>query len=559
MDRRFLAAIGLMMLVVVAPSLLYKRPARPVPAAGAPGTIGAPDTSTAAAVREPGVPTPAPTALPIAPAPQVAPEDTVTVRSGLYEYSMSTRGARVISARLLRYRSMAAGDTGPVAEIIRPGDGLFALTLVTGGDTLPLRDWVFTPSATDVRVSGATPVTFTATRGATTVELTYTFSPDDYQIGVRGQVTGMGPTGGLLLVGLGSGIRNTEADSALNARDFALVVKPAAKDPQAIPFRKAEVGAPRVEAGPFSWAAVKSKYFVIGAFAADSAARWSAAELTREDPAKLPHFAGLRLSLPVGASGAFGWKAYAGPMEYPRLGAIGDEFDDVNPYGWPGFRTVMRPFAIGFRAFFVWMHEHLHLGYGLVLILTGILVRVVLWPLNQKAMRSAMEMQAIQPKIQELQTRFKNDPQEMQKRMFALYKEHGVNPMGGCWPMLLPMPILLALFFVLQGTIEIRGVPFAWFPDLARSDPYFIIPVISGLSMFALSKLGQRGLPPNPQSQMMVYMMPVMMTIFGFNFASGLNLYWVSSNLASLPQQWLLGQERLKRQGKPAVVVNTKK
>src|SRR5574338_421835 len=125
MDRRFLAAIGLMMLVVVAPSLLFKRPARPAPAAGVPATIGAPDTSVAAPAREAGVPTPAPTALP-APVPAAAaPEDTVTVRSGLYEYGVSTRGARIIGARLLRYRSMAAGDNDGVAELIRPGDGLF--------------------------------------------------------------------------------------------------------------------------------------------------------------------------------------------------------------------------------------------------------------------------------------------------------------------------------------------------------------------------------------------------------------------------------------------------
>ncbi|MBW8773132.1 MAG: membrane protein insertase YidC, partial [Gemmatimonadetes bacterium] len=240
------------------------------------------------------------------------------------------------------------------------------------------------------------------------------------------------------------------------------------------------------------------------------------------------------------------------------LGAMGDEFNDVNPYGWPGFRTLLRPIALGFRWLFVQLHERTGLGYGLVLILFGFIVRIVLWPLNQKAMRSAMEMQAIQPKLQEIQAKYKNDPARLQQEMFALYKEHGVNPMGGCWPMLVPMPILLALFFVLQGTIEIRGVSFLWFPDLARADPLFIIPVLSGLTMFALSRLGQRGLPPNPQAQMMMYMMPVMMTFVGFNFASGLNLYWTASNLASLPQQYLLGQERLKRQAAP-VVVNTKR
>ncbi len=558
MDRRFLAAIGLMMLVVLAPTLLFKRPARPLPAAGVPPSVGAPDTSGPAVVRAPGVRTPAPTSLPPQVAPAAVDEDTVLVRSGLYEYALSTRGARVIGARLLRYRSMAASDTGGQAELVRPGDGLFALTLIAGADTLALADWRLTPSATDVRVAGETPVTFTGSSGNYAVELTYTFSPDDYRIAVRGRVTGLPSTGGLLLLGLGEGLRNTEADSALNANDFALVVKPAGRDPQAIPFRKVDAGETRIEPGPFTWAAVKSMYFVVGVFARDSAARWAAAELRREDPSKMPHYAGLRLSLPVGADGSFGWRAYTGPMEYPRLGALGDEFDDVNPYGWPGFRTIMRPFALAFRGLLVWMHEHLHLPYGVVLILFGLMVRGVLWPLNQKAMRSAMEMQAIQPKLQEIQARYKNDPPKLQQAMFALYKEHGVNPMGGCWPMLVPMPILLALFFVLQSTIEIRGVPYLWFTDLSRADPLYIIPVLSGLSMFALSKLGQRGLPSNPQAQMMMYMMPVMMTVVGFNFASGLNLYWTASNLASLPQQYLLGQERLKRLG-AAVVVNTKK
>ncbi|MBW8773427.1 MAG: membrane protein insertase YidC, partial [Gemmatimonadetes bacterium] len=317
MDRRFLAAIGLMMLVVLAPTILFKRPPRPLPAAEAPSSIGAPDSAAAPITHAPGVRSPAPTAVPPLPAAAAVAEDTVVVRSGLYQYSLSTRGARVIGAQLLRYRSMAVGDKDGPAELVRAGDGLFALSLVTGSDTLSLADWQFTPSATEVRVSGETPVTFTASRGNYTVELTYTFSPDDYRMAVRGRVTGLGPTGGLLIVGLGEGIRNTEADSSLNARDFALVVRPVAKDPQAITFRKPSVGETRVEPGPFTWAAVKSKYFVLGVFARDSAARWAAAEMRREDPAKLPHYAALRLSLPVAADGSFGWRTYAGPMEYP--------------------------------------------------------------------------------------------------------------------------------------------------------------------------------------------------------------------------------------------------
>ena len=119
--------------------------------------------------------------------------------------------------------------------------------------------------------------------------------------------------------------------------------------------------------------------------------------------------------------------------------------------------------------------------------------------------------------------------------------------MGGCWPMLLPMPVLFALFFVFQYTIELRGASFLWLPDLARKDPFYIMPVIMGLSMFGLTKVGQMGMETNPQMKMMTYMMPIMMTVIFLNFASGLNLYYAVSNLASIPQQWLLAKERLRR------------
>ena len=137
----------------------------------------------------------------------------------------------------------------------------------------------------------------------------------------------------------------------------------------------------------------------------------------------------------------------------------------------------------------------------MVLVLFGILVRLVLWPLNQKAMRSTMAMQAIQPELKAIQDKYKEDPAKLQQEMFKLYKEHGVNPLGGCWPMLLPMPVLLALFFVFQNTIELRGQAFLWLPDLSRPDPLYIIPVIMGLSMFGLTHMGQRGHAAEPADE----------------------------------------------------------
>jgi YidC/Oxa1 family membrane protein insertase len=124
----------------------------------------------------------------------------------------------------------------------------------------------------------------------------------------------------------------------------------------------------------------------------------------------------------------------------------------------------------------------------------------------------------------------------------------------GCLPMLIPMPILFALYFVFQNTIEFRGVSFFWLPDISLYDPYYITPLLMGVSMFVMSWIGMKGVPPNPQTKMMTYMMPVVMTVVFIKFASGLNLYYAVQNIAALPQQWLLARERTKTPAPAAVV-----
>jgi YidC/Oxa1 family membrane protein insertase len=357
----------------------------------------------------------------------------------------------------------------------------------------------------------------------------------------------VGPDGGLLLIGMGPGLANTEADSNENHRALAVVTKH--EEAARTDFSSLKPGEPKVLSGPFQWAAIKSKYFVTALFAVDSAGGKIGGVTATAPPTAGSHpaSADVRLSLPVASSGEFGFSSYTGPMEYDRLRRVGYGFDDVNPYGWPGIRTLIRFFAVPVRWLLVFMHENLGLAYGLVLIIFGILVRILLWPLNQKAMRASMQMQAVQPLIKDVQERYKNDPQRLQQEVFRLYKEHKVNPFGGCWPMLLPMPVLFALFFVFQNTIELRGTSFLWLPDLSRPDPLYIIPLIMGLSMYALSKVGQMGMEPNPQMKTMLYVMPVMMTFLFLNFASGLNLYYAVSNIASIPQQYMLARERMKR------------
>lgn len=566
MDRRTIWAILLMMAIAIAPAIFLERPAAER-AAGQRGSGAAPQADTVArdtqrdtlerpatgdTVQEvPAAPPPrGPAAPPTA--------DTVWVTSPLYTYGISTRGARLVEATLPRYRSMAAGDRRQLAQIIPENSRLLGLTLVLGQDTISLADWPFRASAESLTVSGRTPLRLSAARNGVTVDLTYTFRPDDYQIDVRGQVTGVGPNGGLLLVGMGPSLANTEADSNENQRALALVTKH--EDTERLDFGALDPGESRTVSGPLEWAAIKSKYFVTAVLAFDSAVGGisGAAAMAPPGSDEQPPRANVRLTLPLPPSGNFDYTVYAGPMEHDRLRRIGHSFDDVNPYGWPGFRTVIRPLAAGVRWLLVWMHEHLNLAYGVVLIIFGILVRILLWPLNQKAMRANMQLQAVQPLMKEIQEKHKNDPQKVQQEMFKLYKEHGVNPLGGCWPMLLPMPVLFALFFVFQNTIELRGASFLWLPDLSRPDPLYIIPLIMGFSMYGLTKVGQIGMEPNPQMKMMLYIMPVMMTVLFLNFASGLNLYYAVSNIASIPQQWLLARERQKRTAKAIVEVKTR-
>ena len=572
MDRRTIWAILLMMAIAIAPAIFMKK----APVSGAAGQRGsgadssaissrpAPDSATLSPATRDSVPASVTavrqdSARPAAPPPRgPAAEDTVRVTSPLYTYGISTRGGRLVEAKLSQYRSMAPGHNSEPAQLLPPDSRLLGLTLILGNDTIPLHDWPFTVSAHSLDVRDPTPLRLSAARNGVKVDLTYTFRPDDYQIGIEGKVTGVGPNGGLVRVGMGPTIANTEADSSENRRALALVTKH--NETERTDFSGLEPGEPKTLSGPLEWAAIKSKYFVTAVLAPDSTGG-GIGGVTATAPATAgddPSRADVDLSLPLPPSGSFGFTTYVGPMEMDRLARIGHSFDDVNPYGWPGFRTIIRPVAAGVRWLLVWMHEHLHLAYGLVLVFFGILVRIILWPLNQKAMRANMQLQAVQPLMKEIQEKHKNDPQKVQQEMFKLYKEHGVNPLGGCWPMLLPMPVLFALFFVFQNTIELRGASFLWLPDLSRPDPLYIIPVIMGLSMWGLTKVGQVGMEANPQMKMMLYIMPAMMTFLFLNFASGLNLYYAVSNIASIPQQWLLARERQKRAAKAIVEVKTR-
>jgi YidC/Oxa1 family membrane protein insertase len=544
MERRLVVAVLLMIVVAVVPSLFFKSAHRPVP--GIPADSAA---ATAAAPRADTVTAPAapravarPTAPPrrrssVPPAPAVAAE-TVTVGGSEARYTFTTLGAALERAVLPAYRSFGGPSRGAAVQLLRPGDRMLECRLVVGQDTIPLDSVVF---AVQRSPEGAI---FRGRAQGLDIVLSYTRRAGrEYLLDLSGEVDGLGGQGALLLVGLGDGFANVEADSILNYRSYAVVGRRAA--PVSLSFGKVKPGVTTTLDGPFDWVGIKSKYFIGVLLSPDSTRpSFGGAVATGEEPeGRYGYRAETWATMPVGSDGHVRYSVYLGPQGYQQLRPLGRELDKASPYGWI-FKPIVMPVAIWITQLLLWMHQTLSLAYGWVLILFGIAVRLVLWPLNQKAMRSSVAMQAVQPLMKEIQTRYKDEPQKLQQEMMKLYREHKVNPFGSCLPMLLPFPILLALFFVFANTIAFRGVSFLWLPDLSLKDPTYVIPVVMGLSMYALSKLGQMGMPPNPQAKMMTVFMPIMMTVLFLNFASGLNLYYAVSNLVSLPQQYLINKAR---------------
>jgi YidC/Oxa1 family membrane protein insertase len=474
----------------------------------------------------------------------------VVVESSLYRHQFSTRGARLVSAEMLQFRSFTR--EGPVQLVADKTTGSFGIRLQTGQDTLDLRDAPFTPSRERITVTDEPQVlTFRREERGLAVEVTYRFRPDDYLIDVTGSVRGVDRP--LLVADLGEGLALNDQDSVAEARSLAYVGNHLREGIRQHPLRRLED--PVVEEGPFLWAAFKSKFFLIAVLpgAEGVGPEHLGGMLVRP---KAPDRVEVAVTEAV-ADGRFGYRAFVGPLEYDRLTALGSDLDEVNPYGWRWMRPVIRPVVGVIFALLAYMHDTLSIGYGWVLVVFGVVMRIVLWPFNQKAMRAQMKNAALQPVLQEIQQKYKDKPEMMQQELKKLYAQ-GFNPAAGCLPMLLPWPILIALFFVFQNTIEFRGESFFWLPDLSAPDPIFILPVFLGASMWLITWIGMRAMPPNPQTQMMLWMMPVMMTVIFFRFPSGVNLYYAVTNVATIPQQLWLSKERQKVQPRPAPPPKTK-
>ncbi len=237
---------------------------------------------------------------------------------------------------------------------------------------------------------------------------------------------------------------------------------------------------------------------------------------------------------------------YIGPLDQVLVSEVDPSLTRVMSWGWP----IIRPFSIAVLWSLKFMHQYIP-NYGVVLLIFSVLIKIIVWPLTHKSYVSTKRMQMLQPKLKAIQEKYKKNPQRSQQEVMALYKEHKVNPMGGCLPMLLQMPLLYALFIVFRTTIELRGAPFVlWINDLSMPDILFhlpfsipmygdhvaLLPIVMAVSTFLQSRMTMT----DPNQKPMLYMMPVMFIFLFNNFPSGLTLYYTLFNILSWLQQRIM-------------------
>lgn len=550
-----------MAIVIVITPMLFSSSRRPATATVHDSTtIVAPSPSTAipgtAPANQPPVPTigaapsVSPSPAPTAPAaPMVA--ETLTVANSRAKAQFVTPGAAPLAVTINGYRNLhpKARDT---AVVVQQSTGtLLRYRLAMGGDTIALDTVHFTATT-----NGPT-TTFTSTSPAITLSYEKT---DGLLTRVRGTVANAQP-GAALLIDLPSNLRSNEADTLDDQRHMAYGYKIPLRDPESISFSKLEPNAVRADTGAFQWVNARNKFWIVALMQPVPPAG------TTTKPVGVFHGLAMRGGARVGrvapgayatttypiTNGQIAFDLYVGPQKWAELHEFGNGIENANQYA-SFLHPVVQPFVTIVMKVLLWMKSTTRLSYGWVLVLFGVVIRLALWPLNQRAMRTSIQMQRLQPELTEIQKRYKSEPEKQREAIMKVYQSHGMSPfspMLGCLPMLLPMPILYALYFVFQNTIEFRGVAFLWLPDLSLRDPTYIVPIAMGLSMFLLSWIGMRQMPSNPQAKMMSYMMPVMFTAIFFNLASGLNLYYAVQNIAALPQQWMITRERAKA-GLPA-------
>ena len=546
MEKRAVLAIVLSLVVVVLWSIFFapvpppppSEVSEPAPGSSAPPAgIGSPQPaapvspgSGSSPARPPGAPT--------------VPEVLVTVDTGVARFTLTSQGASVRAVQLLAYRATLAKGAPPVEIAPVPGSTTLPLNAELSMEqrVTSLGQVVFTPSQTEVTLSASQPEGTVAFHGdlgdGRTVHRLYRFHHTDYTFEVSTWVEGLQPPAGssmLLLWGPGLLPHKDDADrqgqTAEHPRSYV-----SGKILDEAPTKPGET---RVQQGQVAWTALADTYFAAVLMPREPAGDAIMVRRLEGDTLEI----GLRTPLTQGQAKQT-VRVFVGPQSQPLLEAVEPSLYKLIDLGF--FSPLARPMLQFLRLLNDWVHN-----YGVTIILATILIKIAFWPLTQTSYKSMQAMQKLQPKLKELQVVYKDDRQALNRAMMQLYREHKVNPMGGCLPMVLQIPVFFAFYNALLYSIELRHAPFIcwdtelwWIGrgicDLSIYDPSYITPVLMGVTMFIQQKMTPT--TGDPMQAKIMQFMPLMFLVFFLKAPAGLVVYWLVNNVLSIAQQMIINR-----------------
>ena len=529
-SRRILIATVLSAVILVAFSVFSPKPppkpAGPAAPSGVVAAKGAPAAPAAGA------------AAPVPPPVPEAPEELVELKGEEFKVVLSSYGGAVKHVELLgaKFQREVEGKTVAIDLVHLSKDLPLPLSLAAspelGGPADPLSD----PSArASMRIVSrdATRVVFEGRVGAAGVQKAYRLTGKPFELELTVNVTGAPAAGTVSLLYTGFMPPSTSSGGIFSGPplDFVRPVCRAKEKTERFDV-SGDATSKRLE-GKVEWAGIDQHYFtgaLLPAVAADGCTFWKGAEKGS---------AAVALPLAVTPAGATAtYTLFSGPKQLELLRGYGRGFETAIDYG---------PVS-NFFAFFAqillrvlrWFYT-LAGSWGVAIILLTLAVKGVLYPLTLKSMKSMGAMRKLQPEIEKLKAKHGDDKEKLNLATMQLYQQNKVNPLGGCLPMLLQMPIWFALYAALQTSVELYRAPFLWMTDLTMKDPYFILPIAMGLTSFVMQKISPQP-ADNAQAKMMLYFFPGFFTVMMLFVPSGLTLYIFVNNLLSIVQQQVVNR-----------------
>jgi YidC/Oxa1 family membrane protein insertase len=542
LEKRLPLALALMMLVLLVSQYLFKPAPGPKPVAPPPDNKAAAQLATQPA---PAVPLEAETPA-VAGQIQASSVTTTAIRTDVYQVVFTNKGAAIQSWVLNKYKD----NTGKPLQLIHLDDKGHPLTFAADGKPCPLPFTIQVSSQKlDVDpnivlyqpqvMAGGLGVDYTYSNGKITIRKSFLFSKDSYLVNVKSQVLENNtPVPSLLTWRGGFGdlkVRNAAAAEHTIWYDTAAakLITKSAKDAK---------NGPITDTGSYTFGGLEDNFFAAVALPAESTSlevRTFADQLKIPGEEKPATFIGDGLS--TGAQNDF--SLFVGPKDIDILRQVNPKLTQLVDWGF--FGVIAKPLFTWLN----WTHDHWTNNYGWAIILVTLIINLALFPLRLSSLKSARKMQRLQPQIKAINDKYKNisirDPKkaEQNQEIMDLYKKEGVNPVGGCLPMIIQLPFFYAFYRVLAIAIELRHAPWLWVPDLSSPEtlPIHLLPIILIATQFLTQRLTPAaGVDPNQQRMMM--MMPL---VFGFMFyyaSAGLVLYWLTGNVVGIAQQLIINR-----------------